>query len=87
MFVKSNFRRPATELVRYPIPTYDTPEWMGTIEDATYRGWLNELHQAWANLTFHYDMSKICEGCATSTLHVQRPFVVPGGRFREFYYW
>jgi hypothetical protein len=22
-----------------------------------------------------------------SLLNIQRPFVVPGGRFREFYYW
>ncbi|KAJ3046211.1 hypothetical protein HDV00_000023 [Rhizophlyctis rosea] len=28
-----------------------------------------------------------CEGCASSLIYAKHPFVVPGGRFREFYYW
>lgn len=61
--------------------------WIDNITDPDYRGWISKLNQAWSNLTFTFDTSALCQDCATSTLPVSRPFVVPGGRFREFYYW
>ncbi|ORY93580.1 Six-hairpin glycosidase-like protein [Syncephalastrum racemosum] len=86
-FVNDNFLEEGTELrpvnltVKADLPLLDT------IDDLTYRGWASQVHQYWANLTFEFDTSFLCEGCVSSTLPVNRPFVVPGGRFREFYYW
>lgn len=61
--------------------------WIDNITDPEYRGWLSTLNKAWGNLTFQFNDSTLCQGCVSSTLPVSRPFVVPGGRFREFYYW
>ncbi|KAI9250995.1 Six-hairpin glycosidase-like protein [Phascolomyces articulosus] len=86
-FVNENFNSPGSELVQYSVEAYDPPLWLDTVNDPVYRGWLELLNDAWRNLTFIYDTSKLCDGCVTSALPVKRPFVVPGGRFREFYYW
>lgn len=86
-FVDANFLEEGTELqpvnlsVKADIPLLDK------IDDLTYRGWASQIHQYWSNLTFKFDLSQLCDGCVSSTLPVKRPFVVPGGRFREFYYW
>ncbi|KAG0175338.1 hypothetical protein DFQ28_003600 [Apophysomyces sp. BC1034] len=85
-FVDQNFLQAGSEMVQLTFPV-QSPEWMEKIDDLTYRGWMSSLNDAWANLTFSYDTSRLCDGCATSTLPVKRRFVVPGGRFREFYYW
>lgn len=85
--MNDNFLEEGTELkavnltVKADLPLFDT------IDDLTYRGWATQVHQYWANLTFEFDTSFLCDGCVSSTLPVSRPFVVPGGRFREFYYW
>ncbi|EPZ34027.1 Glycoside hydrolase, family 37 domain-containing protein [Rozella allomycis CSF55] len=34
-----------------------------------------------------FDKSVVCDGCIVSSLNAPYPFVIPGGRFREFYYW
>lgn len=62
-------------------------DWLNTVKDTKYRGWVDILHHAWTNLAFKFNTDILCEGCVSSTLPVERPFVVPGGRFREFYYW
>lgn len=62
-------------------------EWIDKVTNPDYRGWISHLNQAWTNLTFTFDTSQLCKNCSSSILPVSRPFVVPGGRFREFYYW
>ncbi|KAI8996764.1 trehalase [Pilobolus umbonatus] len=86
-FVSENFLPAGTELV--PMSNQeDLPvTWTQSIQDLKYRGWIQQLIRDWKNLTFRFDTSNLCEGCISSTLPVKRPFVVPGGRFREFYYW
>ncbi|KAI8140238.1 Six-hairpin glycosidase-like protein [Fennellomyces sp. T-0311] len=86
-FVEDNFGEEGTELKPVELTIQDNIALFEKIDDLTYRGWATKIHQYWANLTFEFDTSFLCEGCATSTLPVKRPFVVPGGRFREFYYW
>ena len=86
-FVDDNFAKEGTELKPVELEIKDSIDLFEKIDDLTYRGWATKIHKYWANLTFEFDTSFLCEGCATSTLPVKRPFVVPGGRFREFYYW
>lgn len=87
MFVSENFAPAGTEVTRYPLPAYDDPGWFDQVDDLHYRGWLEVLHRTWGNLTFQYDASQICDGCGSTLLPSKHPFVLPGGRFREFYYW
>ncbi|OBZ88799.1 Trehalase [Choanephora cucurbitarum] len=86
-FLNDNFLTAGAELKRLQNISITNPSWLDKIENPDYHGWANQLNEAWANLTFTYDYSDLCEDCVTSTLPVNRPFVVPGGRFREFYYW
>ncbi|CAO3637835.1 unnamed protein product [Cunninghamella echinulata] len=85
-FVNENFGEAGTEIQPYNITTPPLT-WLDSINDSTYRGWIDILHHRWSQLTFHFNTDSLCDGCVTSTLPVKRPFVVPGGRFREFYYW
>ena len=45
------------------------------------------VNEAWKVLVRTYsNRSAYCDGCLSS-ISLPHPFVVPGGRFREFYYW
>ncbi len=86
-FLNENFLTAGTELKLLKNITIPELQWIDNVTDPDYRGWISHLNQAWGNLTFTFDNSALCENCTSSTLPVSRPFVVPGGRFREFYYW
>lgn len=38
-------------------------------------------------MTRKVDQSFMCNGCVSSFISVNETFVIPGGRFREIYYW
>lgn len=86
-FVEDHFYEAGYELKILNTTTIPELAWIDKVEDPDYRGWLSHLNQAWKGLTFEFDLSKLCDGCVSSTLPVKNKFVVPGGRFREFYYW
>lgn len=46
----------------------------------------NALHAKWLDLVRRFEVTGLCDDCYSST-PVPNPFVVAGGRFREFYYW
>ncbi|CAO3677099.1 unnamed protein product [Umbelopsis vinacea] len=86
-FVSDNFWDAGKELQPVQLQVTPNPKVLEKIDDVILRGWVSDLNQYWANLTFEFDTTFLCDGCVTSTLPVARRFVVPGGRFREFYYW
>ncbi|CAO3637173.1 unnamed protein product [Mucor fragilis] len=86
-FLNENFLPAGTEVKLLTNITIPELSWIDSIADPEYRGWLSTLNKAWGNLTFAFDDTALCDECVSSTLPVSRPFVVPGGRFREFYYW
>lgn len=45
------------------------------------------LNRIWLDLYKRVNTSKLADGGVSSHLPMRHPFVVPGGRFREFYYW
>ncbi|KAK9719755.1 hypothetical protein K7432_004582 [Basidiobolus ranarum] len=87
-FVKDNFLEPGMELVPADLPEYkDEPGFLNKIHDKLLRSWGQIVHSYWKKLTRRVDESYLCHGCVTSLLKIPRPFVIPGGRFREIYYW
>ncbi|XP_044732126.1 trehalase-like [Chrysoperla carnea] len=63
------------------------PELLTKIKDRKLRKFALELHALWNVLS-----RRIYEDCMInadkySLLYVPKPFVIPGGRFREYYYW
>ncbi|KAJ1675707.1 hypothetical protein EV182_000737 [Spiromyces aspiralis] len=63
------------------------PNFLGSIASDLLRGFGAEVHSYWGELVRVQDLSGLCDGCDTTMLPIKHKFIVPGGRFREFYYW
>nr|XP_033774450.1 trehalase [Geotrypetes seraphini] len=66
---------------------HENPKILAKISDSKLRRWATNLHALWKSLG-----RKIKEDVKNhpelhSQIYVPYPVVVPGGRFREFYYW
>lgn len=57
------------------------------IRDDTLRNWAAELHKIWLRLCRRVHPKVESEPDRFSLLYVPRNFIIPGGRFREYYYW
>jgi hypothetical protein len=59
---------------------------LAKIADPLYAEWAAELHKRWKMLCRKIrDAYK--DPAKSSLIAVDQSFIVPGGRFREFYYW
>ncbi|OXA60695.1 trehalase [Folsomia candida] len=85
-FVALNFED-GTEFVPWtPSDWIDNPVFLNNISDPDLKSWAETLHSFWEELG-----RQIKEDVSTSdrySMHyVSHPVIVPGGRFKEFYYW
>lgn len=87
-FVNTSFNPPGQEFEPWtPQDWHSDPKILSKISDGNLRSWATKLHMLWKSLG-----RKIKEEVKTSPelhsqIYVPNPVVVPGGRFREFYYW
>ncbi|KAI8906105.1 trehalase-like protein [Powellomyces hirtus] len=88
-FVDANFGPEGTETEAIiPRDWKAAPEFLSNITDPTVREWAQTVHGYWRILTREFkDSTLLCEGCVSSLLPAKQSFVIPGGRFREIYYW
>eukprot|EP00917_Polyrhabdina_sp_WS-2016_P004048 GHVP01009251.1.p1 GENE.GHVP01009251.1~~GHVP01009251.1.p1 ORF type:complete len:616 (+),score=107.59 GHVP01009251.1:214-1848(+) len=88
-FVEMNFdRRNLGPLPYIPKDWTENPETYEKIADKKTREWALEVHKKWRTLFRKPNENNICKGGTTSFLWTKGDyFVVPGGRFREFFYW
>ncbi|VDM67202.1 unnamed protein product, partial [Strongylus vulgaris] len=87
-FVNSHFNPPGTELVEwYPRDWVDFPSTFLSIHDYHHRRWALHLHRIWRDLCRRVRDDVRRHQDHYSLLYVPHPFIIPGGRFREFYYW
>ncbi|KAF9976671.1 hypothetical protein BGZ73_008068 [Actinomortierella ambigua] len=87
-FVNKHFHPAGTEVVPGELPDFiQEPEFLESINDRTVRGFAHHLNAFWPKLTKRVDLSTICDDCESTLIVPKHDFVVPGGRFREFYYW
>ncbi|EST04817.1 Glycoside hydrolase, family 37 [Kalmanozyma brasiliensis GHG001] len=94
-FVDDNFVAEGVELVPADLGDefVEDPEFLQGVEDEVVRDWLKQVHSYWellARTTNSSSPSGVqCDGCVSSFIpfNESRVFVVPGGRFRELYYW
>jgi alpha,alpha-trehalase len=68
------------DYVQYP-PAY------ASIVDPKLRQFAFDVHAIWPQLFRRHNASMYCGQPCVSSILVNNTFVVPGGRFREFYYW
>jgi len=88
-FVNEHFLPPGSELVAIqPQDFTDTPSVLSSLTpNSTYYGWAQYLNQAFASLTRKVSEDVFLNPQRYSILRRTHPVVIPGGRFRESYYW
>uniref|UniRef100_A0A7E4USK8 Trehalase n=1 Tax=Panagrellus redivivus TaxID=6233 RepID=A0A7E4USK8_PANRE len=87
-FVDDHFEPPGHELIDvYPSDWVPFPTAFQKIEDYRLRRWALHLHRIWRDLCRRVKDDVRQHQELYSLLYVPHPFVIPGGRFREFYYW
>lgn len=87
-FVTQYFSAAGAELVACtPDDWQEKPPKLATILDPQLREWAYKLNGIWKNLCRKIDPSIAQHESRYSLLYVPHHFIVPGGRFREFYYW
>lgn len=65
----------------------ESPAFIKNIKDPRLQEFGQVIHSKWKSLTGRFDRRRICKECQASSFELPYPFIVPGGRFREFYYW
>lgn len=90
-FVDDNFEPEGIELIPADLGSefVENPEFLNGVEDEVVRDWLKQVHSYWELLARTTNTTSQCDGCVSSFIpfNQSRTFVVPGGRFRELYYW
>lgn len=86
-FVLDNFST-EDELDNYTLSDWqENPPFLKTIEDPNLRKWAKELNEIWKKLARKIKPIVAKHPDRHSLIYVDNPFIVPGGRFKEFYYW
>ncbi|CAE8588716.1 unnamed protein product, partial [Polarella glacialis] len=87
-FVSKYFEEVGSELVAWtPADFCEEPPRLLQIEDKNMRAWALSLNRLWASLGRKPSTQVAGAQQRHSSLPVRFPTVVPGGRFRETYYW
>ncbi|KAL2721876.1 trehalase-like [Vespula maculifrons] len=86
-FVLDNFSA-EDELDNYTLPDWqEDPPFLKTIEDPNLRKWAKELNGIWKKLARKIKPIVTEHPDRHSIIYVDNAFIIPGGRFKEFYYW
>ncbi|KAK9767532.1 hypothetical protein K7432_002632 [Basidiobolus ranarum] len=87
-FIEKYFVDNENDLVTTELPDFNpNPSFLRRIKDQYLKGFGSYVHSFWKTLTRTMAQKLPCEGCVTSLIQIPRPFIIPGGRFKEIYYW
>ncbi|TCD65786.1 hypothetical protein EIP91_002225 [Steccherinum ochraceum] len=90
-FVDSNFKGEGLELEAAAISQFNTnPAFLNNVSNPLVKAWAQTVHGYWTLLARNTNDSSLCGGsnkCESSLVPLNHTFIVPGGRFREQYYW
>ncbi|WKY04858.1 hypothetical protein Q1695_005677 [Nippostrongylus brasiliensis] len=87
-FINDFFDQPEDELVSCePIDWDPTDDAFQFVRDTKYREFALALHRKWPTLYRQISENVRVKPERYSIIPVPNPFIVPGGRFREIYYW
>nr|CAD7392221.1 unnamed protein product [Timema cristinae] len=86
-FVEDNFES-GNELIAWELEDWkEDPKFLLRILNRDFRSWASDLNALWKNLSRKMDDDVRQNQEQYSIIYVPDGFVIPGGRFREFYYW
>ncbi|XP_017753847.1 PREDICTED: trehalase-like [Eufriesea mexicana] len=86
-YVNDNFAS-SSELIDWTLPDWtENPSILKRIQETKYREWAKHLNEIWKDLARKAspEVAKYPE--RHSLIYVNNGFIIPGGRFKEFYYW
>ncbi|XP_078688199.1 trehalase-like isoform X1 [Branchiostoma floridae x Branchiostoma belcheri] len=87
-FLDQWFDPPGSEFeVWEPTDWRDSPKFLDNVADSSLREWGRKIHELWKSLGRKVKPDVRDRPHLYSMLYVPYPVIVPGGRFREFYYW
>ncbi|XP_034556589.1 trehalase [Notolabrus celidotus] len=87
-FLNMYFEKPGTEFETWTPPDWhEKPKFLGGIADLELRAWAEKIHLLWKSLGRKIHSSVKDQPELYSQIYTPHPVVVPGGRFRELYYW
>ncbi|KAK7025562.1 hypothetical protein VNI00_015915 [Paramarasmius palmivorus] len=89
-FVNDYFKGEGLELEALILPDFNAnPPFLGNVSNPVVKAFAQAVHGFWTQLIRTTNSSALCNGvdCESSLIPLNHTFVVPGGRFREQYYW
>uniref|UniRef100_A0A4W5L8X2 Trehalase n=1 Tax=Hucho hucho TaxID=62062 RepID=A0A4W5L8X2_9TELE len=87
-FLHKYFEEPGTEFEPWSPPDWhDKPQFLTKIADAELHSWAEKLHRLWKSLGRKISSDALAHPELSSQIFTPHPVIVPGGRFRELYYW
>ncbi|RCN43155.1 hypothetical protein ANCCAN_10842 [Ancylostoma caninum] len=87
-FVDEHFSPPGSEMLPCtPEDWNPQPAKLMSIVDPQLRGWALKLNAIWRSLCKRIDPAIENSSSRYSLIYLPHIFIMPGGRFREFYYW
>lgn len=88
LFIDQYFDAAGSDLDEWiPTDLQDSPSFLDSITDADYKQWGSDLNQLWKILGRQVNQSVADFPERHTFLPRRYPMIVPGGRFRESYYW
>ncbi|TFK40489.1 trehalase [Crucibulum laeve] len=90
-FVNTDFTGEGQELQALNLSSFvASPPFLGNVSDPLLKAWSQTVNGYWTQLIRGTNASTLCGSsgkCESSLIPLNHTFVVPGGRFREQYYW
>ncbi|KAL7631224.1 UNVERIFIED_CONTAM: hypothetical protein RMT77_018471 [Armadillidium vulgare] len=87
-FVEKNFDPPGSGFQPWiPDDWKKRPKFIDNIQDVHLQNWALQLNSIWTKLGRSISEDVERNSSLYSQIYVPHPFIIPGGRFREFYYW
>ncbi|KAG5645457.1 hypothetical protein DXG03_006002 [Asterophora parasitica] len=91
-FVNTDFKGEGLELEALILPNFkDDPSFLQNVTQPIVKAFSKIVHSYWKQLIRGTNAKTVCQGgsrgCESSLIPLNHTFVVPGGRFREQYYW
>lgn len=87
-FVNQNFDPEGSEFEEWtPTDWKNNPAFLQRIKDPLLHQWASDLNLLWLQLGRKMKQEVKLHQELYSIIYVDNPVIVPGGRFREFYYW
>lgn len=87
-FVKDHFHPVGHDLEQWSPPDWkENPAFIDRIKDANLKNFASKLNGLWKKLGRKISDEARKNPARSSLILVKNPFIVPGGRFREYYYW